>query len=66
MYCEQIQLSTCLQLYHLAVAIVPPVVRVPQFEKDCSAVLNQPGKLIKKEIPKMKKIKDQDEITQSW
>ena len=32
-FCEQIQLSTCLQLDHLAVAIVPPVVRVPQFEK---------------------------------
>ena len=31
--CEKIQLSICLQLYHPAVAIVPPVVRVPQFEK---------------------------------
>ena len=34
--CEQIQRSTCLQLYQLAVAIVPPVVRLPQFEKGCS------------------------------
>ena len=34
--CEKIQLSTCLQLYHLAVAIVPPVVRAPQFEKGCA------------------------------
>ena len=31
--CDKIQLSTCHQLYHLASAIVPPVVRVPQFEK---------------------------------
>ena len=31
--CEKIQLSTFLQLHHLAVAIVPPVIRVPQFEK---------------------------------
>ena len=32
---EQIQLAICLQLCHLAVAIVPPVERVPQFEKGC-------------------------------
>ena len=34
--CENIQLSTFHKLYHLAVAIVPPVVRVPQFEKGWS------------------------------
>ena len=40
--CEKIQISTCLQLYHLAVAIVPPVVRAPQFKKGCHKVSEMP------------------------
>ena len=37
--CEKNLLSTCLQLYHLTVAIVPPVVPVRQIEKGCSSRL---------------------------